>query len=86
MKEAGILDTGFLLATLNVDDSEHEACAPVFAAEHNLLLPDVVLPELAYLILRDLNYQTLVEFMRMVANGDLPLERTTAADLERAND
>ena len=50
----------------------------------NALLPDVVLPELAYLILRELDVKTLTNFLRSVANGDFELIRTTEADLERA--
>lgn len=48
------------------------------------ILPDVVIPEIAYLILRELNVKTLVEFLRAVAGGEYLIERTTEGDLERA--
>jgi len=47
-------------------------------------LPDVVLPELAYLILRELEVSVLTDFLRSVANGDFTLVRTTESDLKRA--
>ena len=50
------------------------------------ILPDVVLPELSYLILRRLNVGILVEFLRLVTNGDFVVERTTNEDLLRASE
>ena len=81
---AVLLDTGFLLAVIDADDSLHAACAEAIAAEPDALLPDVVLPELAYLILRELGYSILTQFLRSVANEELVLVRSTARDLERA--
>lgn len=43
-----LLDTGFLLAVLDEDDSLHESCAAALQKEIAPFLPDVVLPELAY--------------------------------------
>lgn len=43
-----LLDTGFLLAVIDADDSLHEACTTALESESAPLLPDVVLPELAY--------------------------------------
>jgi predicted nucleic acid-binding protein len=84
MREKSLIDTGFLLAVLNAEDVHHESCSESFQTEINALLPDVVLPELAYLILRELDIKTLTDFLREVANGDFSLERTTESDLERA--
>lgn len=39
---------------------------------------------MAYLILRELNIKTLVEFLRAVADGEYLVERTTEHDLKRA--
>ena len=54
-----LLDTGFLLAVIDADDNFHAACAEALEAEAAPLLPDVVLPELAYLLLRELDYPAL---------------------------
>ncbi len=83
--EKSIFDTGFLYAYLDEKDSPHADCAKSFRREAiNALLPDVVLPELSYLILRRLNVRILIDFLRSVANGDFELVRTTDEDLERA--
>ncbi len=57
------------------------------------MLPDVVLPELAYLIKRELNLKALTTFLRLVAGGEYELIRTTENDflpaaeiLEKYND
>ncbi len=47
-------------------------------------MPDVVIPELAYLILRELDVKSLVRFLRRVVEKDFIIERTTETDLERA--
>lgn len=83
--EKSIFDTGFLYAYFDKTDAHHESCDKIFLPESlNALLPDVVLPELAYLILRRFNVEKLTAFLRSVANGDFELVRTTESDLERA--
>lgn len=51
---SALLDTGFLLAVLDADDKLHEACVDALLKESEPLLPDAVLPELAYMVLRNL--------------------------------
>ena len=83
--EKSIFDTGFLFAYFDKKDFYHPECHRLMPIElPTALLPDVVLPELAYLILRELDVKTLTDFLRSVANGDFELVRTTAGDLERA--
>ena len=79
-----LLDTGFLLAVLDADDSLHADCAAALESEPFPLLPDVVLPELAYLLLRELGYTPLISFLRSVAEGELAVESSTSQDLQRA--
>ncbi len=45
-----LVDTGFLLAVIDADDDLHETCAVAMQEEPEPLLPEVVLPELAYLL------------------------------------
>ncbi len=83
--ENSLIDTGFLFAVFDHRDSQHEKCQRVFQREIvTAILPDVVLPEIAYLILREMKVTTLIELLRAVANGEYMVERTTAGDLERA--
>ncbi len=51
-----LLDTGFLLAVLDADDDLHPACVQALSAESEPILPDMVLPELAYMVLRGLGW------------------------------
>jgi uncharacterized protein len=83
---AALFDTGFLLAVLDADDNLHAACAAALESETNPILPDVVLPELAYLILRELGYATLTSFLRAIAAGELTQAQSTPQDLSRAAD
>jgi uncharacterized protein len=85
VNEKLIFDTGFLYACFDIRDDYHFDCKQLMATVlPNALLPDVVLPELSYLILKRLDVKILVEFLRNVANGSFELVRTTEADLERA--
>ena len=81
---AALLDTGFLLAVIDADDDLHAECAAALVSEPNPLLPDVVLPELAYLILRELGYPTLTTFLRATAAGELVQAQSIPQDLARA--
>ena len=59
---SGLLDTGFLLAVLDADDEMHESCSEALLAESAPILPDVVSPELAYMVLKELGYSVLIYF------------------------
>lgn len=82
----GLLETGFLLAVIDADDSLHSSCVAALQSESHPVLPDVVLPELSYLILRELGHSVLANFLRAVASGELIQARSTAEDLVRAAD
>lgn len=79
-----LLDTGVLLAAIAENDDQHVISALALDEEDDVLLPDVVLPELAYLLLRDVGYPVLVRFLRAVAEGELRLVTLTTADVDRA--
>lgn len=79
-----LLDTGFLLAVLDADDELHEACVDALLKESGPLLPDVVLPELAYMVLSHLGYPVLIRFIRSLVRGEIALEKAKLADLDRA--
>ena len=83
---SALLDTGFLLAVLDADDKLHSACSAALQAESELILPDAVIPELAYMVLRELGYGVLIAFLTSLLDGELPVERTTREDLTRAKE
>jgi predicted nucleic acid-binding protein len=73
-----------MFAVLDESDAHHESCAAAFDFEMNPLLPEAVLPELAYLLLRRGDYKKLNTFLRSIVVGDFSLVRTELSDLERA--
>lgn len=81
-----LLDTGFLLAVLDADDDLHDACVNALLAEPKPLLPEIVLPELAYMVLRDLGYPVLIGFLQALVRGELEIARTRRDDLERTSE
>jgi uncharacterized protein len=79
-----LIDTGYLFAVFDDKDSHHQSCSKIFEREIvTAILPDIVIPEIAYLILRELDVKTLVEFLRAIADGEYLIVRTTESDLER---
>lgn len=81
---SGLLDTGFLLAVLDADDEMHKSCSEALLAESAPILPDVVLPELAYMVLKELGYSVLIDFLNSLHRGELIIEHFNLNDLPRA--
>ncbi len=79
-----LIDTGFLLAVLDKKDKRHNVCAELLETEIGVYLPEVVLPELAYLVLRELGYKVWISFLRSLADGEMPVVSTEIQDLKRA--
>lgn len=79
-----LIDTGFLFAVLDKKDGSHFLCSEALNGELDPHLPEAVLPELAYLVLRDLGYEIWVNFLRSLAAGELPLISTDIRDINRA--
>lgn len=84
MIEQAIYDTGFLFAVLDEDDDFHDDCLVAYEFEDNALLPVMILPEIAYLIKRELRTEVLIAFLRKIAEGKFNLAQTTEDDFERA--
>ena len=81
-----LLGTGFLLAVLDADDKLHPTCVQTLQTEQSVLLPEPVLPELAYMVLRELGYPVLINFLQAILRGELKIERITSADLQRTTE
>ena len=81
---SALLDTGFLLAVLDADDDLHESCVTALSSEKRPCMPAVVLPELAYMVLRELGYPRLIAFLTSLLNGELEIVESSMHDLERA--
>ena len=51
-----------------------------------MLLPEVVLPELAYLVIRNLGYRVFFDLIDYLLDRQIPLISMTSADLERVKE
>lgn len=79
-----LLDTGFLLAAIDKRDKLHKKCVAALETEREPFLPEIVLPELAYMISRGLGWKVLTDFLGSVVAGELPMVKTEIEDLGRA--
>ena len=84
MIEQCIYDTGFLFAVLDEDNNLHDDYLVAYESEDNALLPVIILPEIAYLIKRQLRTEVLIAFLRRIAGGKFKLTETIEHDFERA--
>ena len=81
-----LIDTGFMLAVLSRNDVHHAACRAVLASESDARVPSAVLPELAYMTLRDVDRTVFIQFMRTLSRNPSKLALMIDTDFERATD
>lgn len=62
----------------------HQSCIDAYKNENRAVLPEIVIPELAYLVMRELGYKPFAQFLRSVAAGDFALVSTELTNLNRA--
>ncbi|GAA1668791.1 type II toxin-antitoxin system toxin ribonuclease C26 [Kribbella yunnanensis] len=76
-----VVDTGPLVAAVLHNDQDHRACVDLFTAAHlggeQLVVPSFVVPEVCYMIQRELGAKVETAFVRSLAEGDF-----TVADCE----
>ncbi len=83
MNPQSLIDTGFMFAVLDNSDEYHADCAKAYKNIRNALLPEAVLPELAFLLVRE-NIKNLTDFLRYLADGNLNIIPMEIQDLKRA--
>ena len=82
-----ILDTGPLLAAIDTDDPDHAACAELISqAEEPLVIPGPVLPELDYLLERQIGPEAMLAVLRDVVDGVVRVEDLTRDDYARVGE
>ena len=82
-----IADSNFVYALYNSGDSRHlDAMSFVSQITEIMLVPDVVLPEVCYLIMRDLGHGGLQEFFKYFAQLDASLLPVGMGDLDRVRE
>ena len=71
-------------ALLDKDDRHHRDTTKfVGDADETLVVPDVILPEISYLVNKYLNVEVEVKLLSGIREGELALEIFLPADLER---
>lgn len=82
-----IADSNFVYALYNSGDTRHrDAMIFVSRITEVMLVPDVVLPEVCYLITRDMGHKGIQQFLEYFAKLDTSLEPIEMGDLNRARD
>jgi len=82
-----VLDTGPLLAALDVDDEHHVACRMLIeATEERRVIPAPVLPEVDYWCHERLGVDAFLELLDDVERGSFAIEELRPADYRRARE
>jgi predicted nucleic acid-binding protein len=63
-KTPAVADTGFVVALLNRSDTMHSSVTTVYTKQKQILLPQTVLAEVAYLVGRNADLATVVAFLK----------------------
>jgi len=81
-----IVDTGILVALVDRDDRHHRAAAAIFSLPDPKVVPEPVIAEADWMILRHLGVVAEIAFLRGLAEGAMAIECPTRADRARAAD
>lgn len=79
-----IIDTGILVALADRDDRHHRAAAAIFSLPDPKIVPEPVVVEADWMVLRHLGVRAEIAFLRGLAEGAFAIECPTRADRERA--
>lgn len=82
---AVLLDSGFLFASLNASESEHQATIRVLEnIREPIVLPVPAITEIAYPLARDINNEVAADFVASLAATELTLEIPRQEDYSRS--
>jgi predicted nucleic acid-binding protein len=80
-----VVDTGPLAAAALLKDPDHDVCASWFETnDEPLVVPDLVIPEVCYLLAVGARSNVEARFLRGLATGNLVIEHVVDDDLHRA--
>lgn len=78
-----VADTGFAVALANQQDEQHAAVKAVYAQQRQILLPQTVLAEVAYLLDRDAGTAQLIKFLESLPVSRFQLVGLMEQDIAR---
>src|ERR1051325_8758216 len=82
---AVLLDSGFLFASLNTSEAEHQSTIRVLEnIREPIVLPVPAITEVAYLIARDINNEAAADFIASLSASELTLETPRQEDYPRS--
>ncbi|HEX6806958.1 MAG TPA: PIN domain-containing protein [Gemmatimonadaceae bacterium] len=82
-----LADTGVLYALVDRDDAWHSRVRAWWErSREDVLVPVIVLPEVAYLLGRRIGADAELAFARAISDGEFTLEALAPEDVERAAD
>lgn len=82
---AVLLDSGFLFASLNASEAEHQATISVLEnIRESIVLPVPAITEVTYLLARDISNEAAADFIASLATTELTLETPLQEDYFRS--
>lgn len=85
MKNRILVDTNFLVALSDTKDlNRQKALRFAQKNQHQRIVPDVVLTDVAYLLRRGIGQKAVSIFLKSIAESDAQLEPVTKADLRQS--
>jgi uncharacterized protein len=81
-----VLDTGPIVAALNVQDPDHTRCAALLADTDDLLIPSPILVEVDYWLIKLGGAQVWADFVADIVRGAYRLAHPTDTELTRATE
>ncbi len=84
--ETVIADTGFIVALTNSSDSNHDSVRKIYLHKQNILLPQTVLAEVAYLVGREAGIKKVSNFLQGLSASRFSLIALTAEDIFRISE
>ncbi|MFQ4144364.1 type II toxin-antitoxin system VapC family toxin [Chlorogloeopsis sp. ULAP02] len=82
-RNPAVADTGFIVALLNRSDTMHNIVVTVYAQQQQILLPQTVLAEVAYLVGRNAGVATVAAFLKGLCASKFSLVALTDQDVMR---
>jgi uncharacterized protein len=86
MNNLKLIDSSFLYAIFNSKDHNHASAVDFLSKnQFTLSVPDVVLPEVAFLFIRDVGYDAVGKFLTGLASAKVSYLPLINPDVERAS-